>query len=196
MGILAKHIRHISAVILILLVFANTASAASWDVTYQNLSQFRKGPNRTNQSPINQYVGLEFSEMPRNFTFDTNVRVYFDPRMDWRRFDLLQAAFHIEPVEHFLIDGGRMWLTDGFDAELMDGGRFTFLPAGYPVSFSVYAGVPRYLEDGNFHEVMEGLIAGLSINLQDVKDSTGQFSVRWRKLDATQTKFVQNDTFY
>ena len=171
--------------------------ASSWDFNYKNLTQMREGRSSNREAPVNQYVSIELSDMPRNFSFQTDVRSYVDAAAsDDRAFDLYQAAFHVEPVEHFSIDGGRMWFTDGFDATLMDGGKFSLFPSDGYVGGSVYAGVPRYIEMGDFTNQMEGLIVGTNLNLQGVKDATAQFSARWKKIDATTDNYKENDTIY
>lgn len=181
----------------VLVFFQSTdAISASWDFGYRNISQIRKGPNRTNEFPINQYVGIGLSQLPRNFSFETNFRAFADPKMDRKAFDLYEAAFHVEPVSSFSLDGGRQWLSDGFDATILDGTRLGFFPSDGHLGGSIYAGIPRYLEDGNFHNVTEGLVIGGALNLLNVKDTSAGFSVRWRKIDATRNDYRHNDTIY
>lgn len=173
------------------------AHAVTWDTRYNSWSQIRKERFPLNiRTPIDQYIGFGFSELPRDFGFNTNFRVFTDPTRPAQQFDLYEAVLHIEPASHFTMDGGRQWNVDGFNADLLDALKLGLFPEGSFVGGSLFGGVPRYPEDGNFHNVMEGLNVGLNLNLQNVENTSLQFSAKWNKVDATRTSWKRNDTIY
>ncbi|MBI2091896.1 MAG: hypothetical protein HYY43_06475 [Deltaproteobacteria bacterium] len=184
-------------VFVLVAALSSQAFAKSWDFNYRNLAQFRDGRNNDSQIPVNQYISVGLSELPRNFSFQTDFRSFVDANNTADdAFDLYQAAFHIDPVDIFSIDAGRMWFADGFDATLIDGARFSLFPKSGYLGSSVYAGVPRFIETGDLFRLTEGLIVGTNLNLQNVKDTAAQLSAKWRKLDATKNDYKENDTIY
>lgn len=164
-------------------------------VSLRTLSQVQRERGGTHQVPVNEYFSLGVSELPRNSSFDLDFRSMGDLATEATEFDLYQATLHVEPLSTFQMDGGRLWLNDGFDSALLDGARFAIAPDGAPLGVNFYWGVPRYLDEGDFVNVTEGMVTGFQLYLRDVKDTAAQFSFRYRKNDITQRNFKENDSF-
>lgn len=184
------------AIIACLLLDAGAAAASSWDIGYRNLSQTRKSRFASYQEPIYQYFSLGASELPYNLNLQTDFMGFADAITGANNFDLYQALVHIEPVKNFTIDGGRQWIGDGLDANLMDGLKLGLASFDSHIGGNIYAGIPRYLEQGDFHNVREQLVVGGNLDLLDVKDTAMRFSAQWFKADATRNDYRYNDTIY
>ena len=178
------------------LLFPAAGFAGDLSVHSRTLTQVKKARNKAYRIPISEYFDLNLSNLPKNSTFDLNFQGSGEPKTSYDRFDLYLATFHIEPTSSLYIDGGRFWLPDGFGVSLMDGGRFSLMPKGWKVGFGAYAGIPRYLDDGEFEaSIIEGFATGFQLLLQDVTDTAAALSFQYRKADVTQKNYRENDIF-
>jgi hypothetical protein len=179
-----------------ILLWATVSQAAVLDLSYDNLSQLRKGLNNTKQDPIYQYIGIGLKGFPKEISFQTNMLSYIDGATGQDGFDLYQAVFHVEPVDVLVTDVGRQFQSDGFGADLLDGFKVGIFPSSGYLGWDIYAGDPRYIEEGDFRQPQQGLFVGTNFNLQNVKDTTARFSALWKKIDITKRDFNRNDTIY
>lgn len=173
-----------------------SSQALAETVTFESrtLSQIQRMRGGANEYPTYQVVSLSGSEMPNNFSFDIDMQGNLDDRSVDDRMSLYQAAFHVEPSSALELDGGRQWLTGGFDSLIMDGGKVTIAPDEWKLGMEAYAGVPRSPDEGDYENVTEGLVSGLSLFLQNVENTQGQLSARYQKIDVTKKNYNQNET--
>ncbi|MBI4365908.1 MAG: hypothetical protein HY543_03725, partial [Deltaproteobacteria bacterium] len=106
--------------------------------------------------------------------------------------DFYQARLRLQPTEWLRTELGRQFVSEGFSTELIDGLRATLVPARW-LEATVYAGVPRSVERGDFN-ADDGLLTGLSLGLSGMERTSARLSAAWRKLDATQADWRQNDS--
>lgn len=176
-----------------LMVSVETLQARTVAFESRTITQVKRLRGGTHRVPLNEYFGLSVSDLPKNFSFTTDFRGEAGPPTSDGEFDLYQATFHVEPVGGLLVDGGRQWLMDGFDGSLLDGLKLGIFPESWRVGFSLYAGVPRYVDEGTFRNVTEGLLVGTQVHLRNVENTAAQISLRWRKIDVTLGDYTQND---
>lgn len=177
--------------------FPVLALASSWEFGYHNISQFRKGPpGKVWQAPVYQYFDFGFSGLPRDISFVTDFQVFADPKTGANSNSLYQADLHIQPVDGFSIDGGRLFIMDGFNNDLIDGLNFELRPEKGHFGGKLYAGFTKFMEQGSFQDLREGLLVGLDVALFNVKDTAATFSAKWRKLSFKKNDYNYNDTIY
>lgn len=182
-----------------MLIPCSAAFAFSYDFSYELLSQVRENRAGQREVPINNYIGLELGDMPKEFSFTTNARILADPTRNSEHFafDLYQAALHVEPVKEVLqLDGGRLWFVDGFSVETMDSVVVSVLPKDWHVGLTFYGGLPRSVEIGDFNPPVQSLIAGTRLSLQDVEDTYVELSAKYKKVNMRQTNYRQNDSIH
>lgn len=189
-----KIFRYAIVVIALSCLTASSVFASDWGFTYRNLAQVRKDISPSRSVPIYQYFGYNLSGLPKNIDFQTDFRAYLNPELSDGQMDLYQATLHIEPAEDLNLNVGRLWTVDGFETGPVDGFKVGFFPSDFIVGGSFYAGVPRYLEETNFTNIPNGLLVGFNLNLQEVKNTTLQFSTRWKKINVTSNSWNRNDT--
>lgn len=158
------------------------------------LGQVRENAAAQNEIPVSGYLGVEAANTQQNLRGAANVRFFrdFDRKLDDQ--DLYQAAVYYRPSDVFKIDSGRQLINQGFSLEMLDGVQSTFGPFGF-ASFALYSGIPRSVERGDFNQ-NDGLLTGLSVNLKNVTRTSGGVHAAWRKNDAEQTNWKQNDEIF
>lgn len=193
----ARHIKCLIALFFLsfLLAIPSVASAFDGFFTSESIFQARRATNNRYETPFYQYNAIGISDLPLNFTFDTSFQGLYDGKANnYTRFDLYQAVFALDVYpERVRIIGGRQFADDGFQVLLRDGLTIEVAPPG-PVGFDLYFGIPRYLEDGNFTGVTEGMMTGVNVRTQGIKNLGLTFSARYSKINITRTAARTNDT--
>lgn len=166
--------------------------AASFSLDTSVLGQVRENQNNLNEVPINGYLGLTLAQPSWHYSMETDMRLFRDFARSWDDYDLYQAVMHIRPIELLQIDFGRQFVNQGFSVQTMDGLQLTFMPASH-IDVSVYSGVPRSVEIGDFNKD-DGLLSGLSVGLKNISGTNARFHAAWRKNSIKTGDLNQNDS--
>lgn len=193
-GIL-KSILHTCALSVVVLAFSSPLCAEYVSLESRTLIQVKELRGGEESVPLNEYVSLNVSQLPKNASFAVDFRAFMSQPDDRKNMNLYQAAFHIEPLASLTIDGGRFWFLDGFEGTLLDGARFDIMPSDWHVGLKLYGGVPRHLDQGDFDNVTEGLIAGTQWYLRGFDHTAAQLNMRYEKISLGTKNYRENDTF-
>jgi len=184
------------AVIVFLCSFPLFIQAEEVEVDFRTLSQVQPIRGKGHRVPVNEYFHFEVEDLPKNMSINADMRGFMEFPTYQDQFDIYQIALHMEPTSTFSLDGGRQWLTDGFDGGLMDGLKMAYAPETGKVGVSLYGGVPRFTDDAHLAGVTNGLNAGWMLHLQQVEDTTGQLSLQYRKFDLERGDYRENDAIF
>ena len=180
--------------VFVLLVASPAAWGASFRLDTSVVGQIRENSANQNESPINGYLGLGFAQPSWNFSGETDMRLFRDFSRKLDDYDLYQAVLHFQPVPILKVDFGRQFISEGFFTTVLDGIRTSIMPAGY-LDITLYGGIPRSVEVGDFHKD-DGLLAGMSVGLKNVPRTNVQLHLAWRKNDISFRDLVENDEVF
>ncbi|MBI4411131.1 MAG: hypothetical protein HY541_01445 [Deltaproteobacteria bacterium] len=153
--------------------------------------QVREDDQSQRETPVNGYLGALFKDTESHFSTAADLRVFRDFNLRRDAFDLYQALIRWDPIDLLKLDFGRQFISQGFSTDIIDGIKMRIVPKGI-VGFTLYAGVPRTVEEGDFNRD-DGLLTGLSIGFKDVPRTNAQIHVSWRKEEVNGTGFGGND---
>ncbi|MBI4238423.1 MAG: hypothetical protein HY696_08405 [Deltaproteobacteria bacterium] len=169
------------------------ARAVSWRADADLVGQWRRNTSIQRELPANLYLGAGVADWGKwHARVQADGRVFRDLQRSVNEGDLYQGVLHLEPAKAWQFDLGRQFLNPGFSTELVDGARTTLLPWSR-VDLSVYAGVPRTIERGDFNRD-DGLLTGMVVRLHDWHRTAASLQAQWRKFDLQGADWQQNDT--
>lgn len=178
---------------LVALLLPLRAGAVAWRVEAEQIGQWRRNAAVQRELPANLYLGAGVAEWGKwHASVQADGRVFRDLQRSVNEADLYQGVLHLEPTKVWRLDLGRQFLNPGFSTELVDGVRTTILPWSR-VDLSVYAGVPRTIERGDFNRD-DGLLTGMVVRLHDWHHTAASLQAQWRKFDLQGADWRQNDT--
>ncbi|MBI1909472.1 MAG: hypothetical protein HYS22_04825 [Deltaproteobacteria bacterium] len=175
------------------LLFPLSGQSADFHIDSSLLGQVRKNSEGQTEVPINGYLGFAVAQPSWRLSSETNMRLFRDFDQKINDYDLYQAVLHINPTEPLKIDFGRQFVNQGFSVETLDAIRLT-LTAIDPLAVTLYSGIPRSVERGDFNKD-DGLLTGLSLALRDLGGTRGALHVAWRK-NSIQLSDLQNDQVF
>lgn len=174
----------------IILLLPQLSEGGTFSVTDSVIGQVRSDQNEQTEIPLNNYAGFSFTPAGK-ISADANMRFFYEPEQKIKDFDLYQTVLHYRASDLFKIDAGRQFVNQGFSVETLDGLQMTILPKGH-IGFTVYAGVPRSVEIGDFNKD-DGLDAGLSIALKNIPHLQARLQGSLRRAAMTNFDLRQND---
>ncbi|MDO8644303.1 MAG: hypothetical protein Q7S00_04970 [bacterium] len=156
--------------------------------------QVRDNESAQREVPLNGTLGLGTTADKWDFSGQTDMRLFRDTARGSDDYDLYQATLHIKPVETIEIDAGRQFINEGFSVGALDGLRLQLFPSK-PVTFTVYSGMPRSVELGDFNQD-DGLLTGASIKIQQIPRTDLKFDFAWKRDSINTADFNQNDSLF
>ncbi|MBI4197043.1 MAG: hypothetical protein HY539_04390 [Deltaproteobacteria bacterium] len=174
---------------IILLLWSLPIFAEPFHAEVTLLGQGRQNTREEVEVPLNGYAGAGYQA--GRWRGETSFRLFRDLDQGLDDADLYQALLQFQPLTTTSITFGRQFLSEGFSTEMLDGLRAELLPAG-PLHLSVYGGIPRTVEEGDFNKD-DGLLTGLSIRLKEEFGTRGGLHAAWRKNDWGVADLGRND---
>ncbi|MDO8520086.1 MAG: hypothetical protein Q7T11_07995 [Deltaproteobacteria bacterium] len=180
------------ALFFILILFPSSAfSATRYFLDLSANSQIRDDPHDQREIPLNGYLGFSLNDPTYKAWFDVDMRFFHEFENALDDYDLYQSAVHYRPKPDVQIDLGRQMINRGFSLDTVDGGQLTFSPFE-KIALSLYAGVPRTVETGDFNED-DGLSAGIAASLKGFSRTRGGIKVAWKRDRMESVDFGAND---
>lgn len=170
---------------------SGTAHAAKFEAGGTLLGQVREDASSRREVPLSDYFNFGLMDLPLHLSLKTDARYFRDLSRGFNDFDLYQGFAYLKPVDVIELELGRQFLSEGFSAGLMDGLRLGILPPGF-VDLSIYLGVPRNVERGDFNRD-DGLLTGFSLRMKGVDKTNLGLGLSWRKERARISNQVKND---
>lgn len=186
-----KFFRSLGLLILLLLI-STSLWAGEFELETDILGQIRENEAGLTEFPLNGYLGMAADKPKWHISAETNMRLFHDFSREWDDYDLYQAVLHWHPSKKVSLDFGRQFLNEGFSAETIDGIRLGLVPYKY-LGLILYSGMPRTVELGDFNE-NDGLLTGMSLGLQNIKNVNARLHVAWRKNNARVNDLRENDS--
>lgn len=168
--------------------------AGDFHLEASTIGQVRENERDQREVPVNGYLGMSIDLPKSHIWAETDMRIFRDFTQKLDDYDLYQAVLHYRPLEIFQLDFGRQFVSQGFFVEVMDGIQMIIMPKGI-VDITVYAGMPRSVEVGDFNKD-DGLITGLSLGLKNIPRTNAQIHAVWRKDRFRRSNFKQNDEIF
>ena len=155
------------------------------------VGQARENDGSQREIPVNGYLGANLDVPSSHLSTAGDLRIFRDFNRRFDDFDLYQGLIHWEPLDLLKLDFGRQFISQGFSTNIIDGVKMKIVPEGI-VGFTLYAGIPRTVEEGDFNRD-DGLLTGLSVGFKNIPKTDAQIHVSWRKEDVNGTSLGEND---
>lgn len=156
------------------------------------LGQGRENQNNQNEMPLNNYLGFGGSVGNHNLSTAANMRWFRDIQREFDDYDLYQAVVTAQPSDAVDCSLGRLFISEGFSTELIDGLRMVLEPEDFWFKTTLYSGIPRNDEIGDFNE-NDGLLTGLVLSLNNIAPLSASVQTSWRKNDVGLRNLREND---
>lgn len=162
---------------------------------HQN-AQIREDRFENREFETNTYAGFHITENSRQII--SSVQMGFT--REWvgndNNFNLFEAYVEVDNLlkNHLDITIGRQGFGAQIDYFLMDGINLYFKPHKY-FDISVYAGIPRYIEEGDFEGEI-GLIAGFSWILNEINYTNARVDFLYQKKNFSNNNLNNTDKMY
>ena len=174
------------------LCLAQPLYAGNFHLETSAIGQFLENSQAQQELPVSGFLGLEVDKPEwDNLSLDTNMRLFRDFKQKLDDYDLYQAVLHWQALPALKIDFGRQMISQGFSVEEADALMMTLTPIPY-VDLTLYSGVPRTVERGDFSK-NDGMLSGLALGLKDIPNTNAQIQASWRKLNIRRNDMRQND---
>src|SRR3989338_4403760 len=184
-------------IILAAVLFPVVVHAGSYYLDGRIQSQARENSLSEREVPFDVYMDAGLAELPQQGTFDVsfkNNHTFNSDFTDGDEFDLYQAVFRMQNLGGVAdVSAGRQFLSPGFHTYLVDGLSTTIGKDDWPIVFTLFGGIPRYIESGDFHGEA-GLVSGMTIETQIMDHMHTKFSMIYDKLDIDAANWKENET--
>lgn len=176
------------------LFFPPAVNAGDFHLDATALGQVRDNEDMAREVPTNGYLGLSVNEPDVHLSAESNMRFFRDFAEKVNDYDLYQTVLHYRPLEDFQLDFGRQFIDQGFTASVIDGLMFQIMRSRH-VDVTVYSGIPRNVEIGDFNK-NDGLLSGMTVGVKNFHNTAGHFHFAWRKNSITENDLKRNDELY
>lgn len=183
-------------ILLAILLWPTALQATGYYIESRVETQVRQNALLEREVPFDFYLDTGLNNLPKNGSFDVSLRNNHTFKLGTDDFDLFQAVFRLNNVGGLLdFSLGRQFTSPGVHNYLLDGGLTTIGKDDWPILVSLFGGIPRYIETGDFHGEA-GLVGGTIFELQGIENLSTRLSFIYDSLDLDTWSWKNNQTVF
>ncbi len=172
------------------------SNSNTFNATLSNEAQIRTNQNGDREYETENKIGFHAVEQNRNISFTSQFRYSREWNSGDDNIDLYETNIQLGSLfnNHASLNLGRQSLISNVDYILMDGLALTLAPSRV-FDVELFAGVPRYFEEGDFDGEV-GLVSGLSFVLNQVAYTNARVDVLYQKKNFDNNQLNDTDKIY